>query len=392
MAGVDGVKAQRSVLLVVPYNPLVVPGGLQHRALRTAAALNRSGWNAAVAAPGPSGRCAGVAVVGFPSLLALARIAVQQRWRILHWLEVFPRAADTLAQHVVSGMLRACGIATVLGTGTPGNLSSRGLPRLLRFGGASAYSAAIVFNQEFAEEYAAHRFPRRRVHRVPQHVDCRRFVPPPAWLRSRCRRELAVQQDAFVVAYVGRLVQRKRVDLLIAACQRIADAPPNEHAQTPGWCLLIVGSSLEHEDSVDGDIAGLAGDLAKRWEVRRRAHVADPRPYYWAADVVVVPSDVDGEAAVCAEAAACGCPVIVSDAPSLLTFVPDDDPALVFPRGSVSGLAETLRNVRQLGGRRHVLADRQRDKVLERNDSRAVVPQLIGIYESLVQCRGAGAE
>lgn len=372
----------RSALLAVPYNPLSVPGGLQHRALRTAKALEDAGWRAAVAAPGSSGICRGTRVIGFRTLGDLACLISREDWRIIHWLDVFPSRRTSVAQHILSLAARAIARRySLLGTGTPGNLTDRGAPALLRPLARHAYDAAVVFGPAFAPEYLQAGFDARRILRLRQHVDCRYFAPCSSQARETARSQLGLGAHEFVVAYVGRLVRRKRVDVLIDAFRRLATC-------SSGWALLIAGDSARHEDSVDGEIMRSIRQLDQNGlRVRYHPYADDPRTYYRAADVVVVPSDRDGETAVALEAAASGRLTFVSDAPGLAEIFPDDAQRVMFRRGSPHELAALLNTVRRSNGDHEALATRQRRRVLEHHDVADLAPRLIAIYAALTRWR-----
>ncbi len=64
--------------------------------------------------------------------------------------------------------------------------------------------------------------------------------------------------------------------------------------------------------------------------------------YYRAGDIYLSASHIDGSSVALLEAMACGCPALVSDIPSNLEWVEDDQQGWVFPDGNAEGLAEKI--------------------------------------------------
>jgi glycosyltransferase involved in cell wall biosynthesis len=91
---------------------------------------------------------------------------------------------------------------------SPGGLSA------LRIGGwrsyLSQFDALITYSRTGLDEYAGHGFPAERIFTAPNAVSPRPSAPPPS------------RPEYFdgppVILYVGRLQERKRVDLLLRAC------------------------------------------------------------------------------------------------------------------------------------------------------------------------------
>lgn len=120
-----------------------------------------------------------------------------------------------------------------------------------------------------------------------------------------------------VVVFVGRLVQVKRLDLLLQAFARCVQAMPAR--------LLVVG---------DGPETGMAETLATKLRLgdacKFAGHRDNPLPWVRHADLLVLCSDSEGFGLVLVEAMACGTQVVATDCP--------DGPAEVLAEGQYGRL------------------------------------------------------
>jgi len=135
------------------------------------------------------------------------------------------------------------------------------------------------------------------------------------------------------VIYCGRLHPGKRIDLLIDAFAAIS-------AQRANWDLVIVGEGSE----------GAALQARVPTQLKHRVHwlgfldIADVSRAYHAADIMVLPSDLEAWALVVQEAMAAGLVVITSDmVGAAADLVVEGRTGYVFPHGDANALAERLR-------------------------------------------------
>jgi glycosyltransferase involved in cell wall biosynthesis len=176
----------------------------------------------------------------------------------------------------------------------------RGLHRALWRAVLARASRVIAMGSLAADEYHARRIPREKLGVLPYCCDVARFEHPDAGEVAAVRRRFALD-GKMVLLFSGQLIERKGVDTLLAAFQRLAPRYPDA-------ALLILG---------DGPLRGeLAGSLTP--EIAGRVHFAGRLPqallpaYFAAADVFVFPSRHDGWGVVINEACAAGLPVIAS--------------------------------------------------------------------------------
>lgn len=146
-------------------------------------------------------------------------------------------------------------------------------------------------------------------------------IPKAVWPRH---------QGTFVVGFVGQLVRRKRVDLLLRGFAA---------ARITGARLEIIGAGPE-----EAALQSLAAALDISDQVAWRGAV--PSHEVAAAlsemDVLVLPSDFDGWGAVVNEALTVGTPVIGSSGVGATSLLRTPDKGSVFKRGDFEGLARRL--------------------------------------------------
>ncbi|MEV7289552.1 glycosyltransferase [Streptomyces sp. NPDC093252] len=204
---------------------------------------------------------------------------------------------------------------------------------------------------------------------VPNGVDTDRFSPAPAPV-SRAALLPGLGPDTPLVVCVGRLCRQKGQDDLLTAWETV-------RRRVPGARLALVG---------DGpDRARLA---ARGGQVLFTGAVADPVPWYRAADLVVLPSRWEGMALAPLEAMACGRPVVVTDVDGAREALP---PALaahaLVPPGDPAALARALTALLADRRLRDDLGARGRAHIRSAHDVRHMTEAVAQVYGDLL---GAG--
>ena len=223
----------------------------------------------------------------------------------------------------------------------------------------------IAVSHSAARFIAAFLPPSRRVRVIPNGVDSERFKPcGPAPLRDSISAE-------FVVLFVGRLVYRKGLTVLLKALSMLKDL---------NLTLVIVGEgplrpgaeALARRLSVDDKVMFLGG-IGER----------ELPGIYRSADVVAVPS-LYGEAfgIVALEAMATGRPVVASRVGGLSEVVIEGETGVLVPPGDPVALAGALRALYEDGELRAQMGRRGRARILELYDWRVVIRRLEEVYEA----------
>lgn len=178
--------------------------------------------------------------------------------------------------------------------------------------------AGVAPSQHTAGTWHAHGWPSESLHVVSNWTDIQKFERP-ADAKSH-RYNLGLEFDAPVACYVGRLCDYKGVGILLHAWKSVVEALPCSR-------LVLVGSS---EDGTTEPWRQMAYELAIDRSVLFVGRVADVRPYYWAADLSIVPSIWNEPFGLTVlEAMAAGTPPIVTKVGVMPEIVGDSKPSMV---------------------------------------------------------------
>src|SRR5579871_1286387 len=169
-----------------------------------------------------------------------------------------------------------------------------------------------------------------RVGVVYSPVDSEHFRPVAQVQRNELRDRHGIARDEIVVAYVGRLVPGKGLDVLVDAWSDLHRRPGSGP-----WRFLLAGSgSPDYETWLSGRLSMLP--------VLRLGWIPDPVHVYQMSDIVTVPSLVaEGAGTVILEAMACGVPVVASRVGGIPEILHEFDEWLVEP-GDATALAEAI--------------------------------------------------
>ena len=149
--------------------------------------------------------------------------------------------------------------------------------------------------------------------------------------RGEGLKEQSLPEDGDVrLSYVGQLIHRKGVDLLLRALSKVP---------CRSWQLTIIGA---------GELRSSLEALAAHLSLSSRVLFAGAMPNENAieilaeSDVLVLPSRYDGWGAVANEALMCGVPVICSDRCGVRSLVGASWRGGVYPAGSIASLCKSL--------------------------------------------------
>lgn len=167
-----------------------------------------------------------------------------------------------------------------------------------------------------------------------------RSVNPRALPKKR-----SAQADGIIkFIYVGQLVHRKRVDLLLQALAQLR----NETDQDYSLSVIGVGEEADR-------LQQMAVELGIQQSVLFLGKIAaDKVPLHIAeADCLVLPSRWDGWGVVVNEALQCGTPVIVSDTCGASSLIDDEKTGFVFESGNVEDMARCMRRLSDMKRQGH---------------------------------------
>ncbi len=262
-----------------------------------------------------------------PLAFALAALAATRRWR--DRLDLVHSHAKSLGEDVVSpgGSAHRAYLRTLGRDPTPLHALARPwhpyhrsalLVERLQF----ARVRRIVVNSRWSRRQLVAAYPRaaRRAGVVYNGVDAEAFSPAGRTeLRAAARARLGVGRHEVLFLFVGAGDRRKGLHELLRAFAGLETRPAR---------LLVLGHRDAREETrVSHTLRALRlGD-----RVLLQPFAPDPRPYYAAADVFVLPTKFDPFSNATAEALACGLPVITTAANGVAELMTDAREGLVLP-------------------------------------------------------------
>ena len=143
--------------------------------------------------------------------------------------------------------------------------------------------------------------------------------------KQKCRHELGIDKDLFVVIFVGQFIQRKGYDRVAAAIDRLNDKSIG---------VVFLGGEKE------GRLPQCQGII----KCGLVAHNEIPR-YLNAADVFVLPTRAEGCCNAIVEAMACGLPIVSSDLPFNQDILDSTNAMLINP-DSIDEIANAIQTIK----------------------------------------------
>lgn len=198
--------------------------------------------------------------------------------------------------------------------------------RLQRFA-LRRFDAVVAVSGGVADELERHGVGGAVLHVIPNAWDGRDdFLP-----RYDARRTLSVENNEFLVGWVGRVSREKGLDVLLDALVQL---------ERGAVSLSVVGDGPEREL-----LEGKAGDLPASVRVRWHGTVSSAYRLFPAFDAFVLSSRTEGTPMVLLEAMAAGVPIVATAVGGVPNVVSDDE-ALLVPPEDPEALAAAVSQVR----------------------------------------------
>jgi glycosyltransferase involved in cell wall biosynthesis len=189
--------------------------------------------------------------------------------------------------------------------------------------------------------------------------------------RRAVRAKVGIDEGRSVVLAIARQEHQKGLDVLVDAIRILRD-----RGREP--LVLVAGRPGRASEQLSRQVRAAALDESVRF-LGARDDVAD---LIVAADVVAVPSRVEGLPGAVLEAMALECPVVASDLPMVREAIGDHAAGLVAV-GDHAALAEALDNVLATGGRQQTTAARERFDTFFAPGP--VAERLVGLYREAIE-------
>lgn len=225
-----------------------------------------------------------------------------------------------------------------------------------------------------------------RLRYIPQGVDIERFQPLPDADRERLREQLQLDPAGQIVSFVGAIVERKGVDILIAAWSEVQEAFPRA-------VLILIGPcEFGTDDANARSLQSFVQDIQAQIEDRHLNVAIIGRSslvpsYLQVSDLFVLPSRKEGFGNVILEAMACGVPPIVAymDGVALESVTPDETGIIIHSKEELAAAIMTLLHD---DGRRAAMGMRARKEVLGRFALDRIARQYLVVYDEFMNEKG----
>jgi glycosyltransferase involved in cell wall biosynthesis len=189
----------------------------------------------------------------------------------------------------------------------------------------------ITLCRPFVEQLVARGVRRDRIEVISNAVAPR--APPTGATLSELRRSLDLAPGERIIVSVGRLSREKgHADLIEALRLLLAEGRYRDCR------LLLVGDGGER-DTLRSRASGL-GD-----RIIFAGHQPDPWPYFWLADLFVLPSHTEGSPLVLFEAMAAALPIVATAVGGIPEVAEDGRTAILVPPMQVRRLADAIAGV-----------------------------------------------
>lgn len=166
-------------------------------------------------------------------------------------------------------------------------------------------SSFVALSSAMEREFRQEGVRSDKICRIPNGVDTRWFRPPRSSERDAARHELGYSSENFVLTYTGRLVTYKGLPSLLSVWKEARERHP--HAR-----LVMVGSGGSDIHNCEDWLKGYVADHGLEASVQFTGSVGDVRPYLWASDGFVFPTEDEAFGISLIEAMACGLPCIAT--------------------------------------------------------------------------------
>jgi len=176
-------------------------------------------------------------------------------------------------------------------------------------------------------------------------------------------------QDAFLVAFAGRLVPEKGVAFLLRALARTPEST---------WCVIMGNGRLARQ------LRTQAADLGLHRRVVFTGYRSDVRDVFACADAVVVPSLSDTLPNVALEAMAEGRAVIASEVEGIPEVVEHGVTGLLVPPADASALARAIQSLAANPKQAHALGAEARKRTLTRHAPSRMARETEAVYRDLI--------
>ncbi len=279
---------------------------------------------------------------------------------------------------------------TLLGVDEPSAVDSNtARPRWLRRRLYRQADAYVAMSRAFEPSYADSGLPANRLHVIPQGVDTAHFRPASQAVRAEARAALDLPASTPVVTFVGSLIERKGIDVLLQAW-------PAVRARHGMATLALAGPGELRSEATKDALARMSD--ADRASVRLLGRRDDIDVVLAAAEAFVFPSRREGFGTVIIEAMATGLPCVVAELPGITDYIFEHPAAapnvanevtdgIVVGQNDPNALATALNGIMEAPALGTAIGMTARARAAAEFDLESVADRYLGLYADLAADR-----
>ncbi len=235
-----------------------------------------------------------------------------------------------------------------------------------------AVDGVAAISQGVARALTAAGVSAERITVIPSGVDCARFVPPDADQRAAARRGLGLEPDQVVVGAVGALELRKGHRYLLDALAELRN-------RNVALRCFIAGAGAQR-----AALEEQARRLGLGPAVAFMGSIADPRTLFWAIDIFVQPSMMEGLGVALLEAMACGLAAVASRAGGMAEVIEDRQDGLLVAPGDCAAIARAIEELAGSPAMRSSLGAVARNHAVQNFSLAAMARKTLALYQSSI--------
>ena len=246
------------------------------------------------------------------------------------------------------------------------------------------FTKIIAISNELANDYRNYGIP---VVMIPSFVDT--FLFSPSKTNSKIielRRDIYIPEQAQVLLFVGSVIYRKGIDVLVNLFIRMAEERPN-------LFLLVVGpKTLEESKKLNMEYIQSIYSLLQSKQLMERAKFiglveekSKIAEYYKLADIFVFPTRQEGLPNVVLEAAASQLPIVVTHLLGIEDIIQDKINGLFVPKDNIDAFVEAVSLILDNSSFARELATNARVNVMMKFTYNKWQSNLINCYNDLLQ-------
>lgn len=231
------------------------------------------------------------------------------------------------------------------------------------------FDAVVPLSRDLYDPLAGWPFMKEKLHFIQNGVDTDEIMET----QSVAAEIQAVRQKGrFVLGYIGQLIHRKGLDVLLEA---ISLSPCKDSLE-----LVLVG-----EGEARGCLEKQAGVLGIERQVHFMGFRQNRLEFLNGFDTFVLPSRLEGIPRCLMEAMTAGIPVIASNIPGCTDLVTHNRTGILFEKDSVQGLANAIRQAMEDKAKGQDMAYTGRNKILEQYSARRMAKAYTDLFSILTR-------